>query len=317
MIMLWVFLSLFAAAALAAVNHIDKHLISEYFDGQASGALIIFSTIVAIPLLPILYFLDPTVLSIPLYDAGILLASGILIVIGYLLYLYALEQGEVSIVGPLWLLVPVFTFVLGYMLLNETYVGLQFLGAGLVLLGSFILALELAKEEEEEASDTSITFLGLAVNWVVLGLMSLTALIMALGNILFKASTIELTLITGLFWFFLAFVICSVVFLLIPSYRRQFWHALTKNGKGVLRWSVVNEALNISGEIALLSALLMTSAANAALLSDGFQPFFVIAFAMILTWWGIEDEKVYKHHLIHKLASVIIMVFGTWLLLTP
>src|SRR3990167_8405434 len=116
----WFFIALIPPLVHASVNHIDKHLISKYLKGGEVGSLVLFSALFAVVALPIIVWMDPAVVSISQNDAVLLMINGGLLVGAYICYFYALNKDEASIVVPLFQLVPLFGFGLGYFFLGET-----------------------------------------------------------------------------------------------------------------------------------------------------------------------------------------------------
>jgi hypothetical protein len=57
----WFYIALAAPALWSAVNYIDKYLVEKYFKGGGIGALLIFSSLVGIIVIPF----------IPLFERGI------------------------------------------------------------------------------------------------------------------------------------------------------------------------------------------------------------------------------------------------------
>src|SRR3989338_5774192 len=116
----WFFIALLAPALWSASNHCDKYLISRYFNGVGTGALVLFSSLVGLLVLPVILLFQPTVIEVSFSNALAMIVSGIIAIIGIVLYLYAMKKDEASIVTPLFQTIPVFAFILGYFVLGET-----------------------------------------------------------------------------------------------------------------------------------------------------------------------------------------------------
>ena len=59
----WFLIALIPPAVWAATNHFDKYLLSKYFKGGGVGALMVFSSMIGVLLLPIIYILHPEVVQ--------------------------------------------------------------------------------------------------------------------------------------------------------------------------------------------------------------------------------------------------------------
>lgn len=232
--MTWFWIALVTPLAHAAVNHIDKHLISKYLKGGEVGSLVLFSALFAVCALPIIALIDHGVFSISTRDVVILMINGGLLVLAYICYFYALEKDEASFVAPLFQIIPVLGFVLGYFILGETITLIESLGSLVVIVGAVILAL-----------DVSGVKIGLkkAVFFLMLG----SSALYALNGVLFKfVAETQQRFWPSLFWDFLGKVAFGIlIFLAVKSYRRQFLAVLKENRFSILAMNSINEVLAI------------------------------------------------------------------------
>jgi len=143
--MTWFLLPLLAAALWAVTNHIDKYLLGRYFKSGGIGALVIFSSLAGVIVLPLITVFHPDVFSIKPLLLLLILGNGFLYQLGLLPYLYALQKDEASIVVPLFQITPIFSYILGYAVLGETLTMQQFIGSLLVILGAIGLSLDITE----------------------------------------------------------------------------------------------------------------------------------------------------------------------------
>lgn len=296
----WFIIALITPIAHAAVNHIDKHLLSKYFKGGEVGALVLFSALFAIVGMPVAWLVDPNVLVFSARDISLLMINGLLLVVGFICYFYALNEDEASIVAPLFQVIPVLSFILGYVVLGETLSGTQALGGLIVILGAVFLSLELRG--------------GVRLKQKVFWLMMASSLMYAVNGVLFKFVTEDLQRFwPALFWDFSGKVVFGVIiFLTIASYRKQFLAVLRENKAVVLGLNGLNEILGIIGEGALVFAILLAPVALVQVVS-GFQPAFVFLFGVLLTLFfpGFVRESFSKWHLVQKIVGIVIIIEGT------
>jgi len=113
----------------------------------------------------------------------------------------------------------------------------------------------------------------------------------------------------------LALIGC-LIFVFVGSYRRHFITSLRTNSKAVLSLNFVNESLYMLGNLAFAFAYLMAPI-SLVLLADAFQPIFVLAIGLFMTWFfpQILAEKIHLRHLGHKVLAMLITGLGTYLLL--
>ncbi len=300
----WFIIALITPIAHAAVNHIDKHLISKYLHGSQVGSLVLFSALFAVFALPIIPFIDPTVFSISFPDAILLMINGLILVLAYIYYFYALEQDEASFVAPMFQLIPIFGFILGYYFLGEKLSTLEIIGSAIVVFGAVILSLELLGSR-------------LKIKTSVIFLMAGASLLYAINAVLFKFVAEDLQRFwPSLFWDFAGKVVFGIIiFLTIKSYRNQFLAVLKENRASILALNSVNEVLAIVGEAALVYAVLLAPVALVQVVS-GFQPMFVFFFGILLTLFlpRFGQESLAKKHLIQKFVGIAIIIVGTILI---
>src|SRR3989344_1849366 len=138
--MSYFFLALGASAVWAVSNHIDKYLLSKYFKIGGVGALFIFSSVIYLFILPIIAIFQPDILNISAFNAVVMVFAGMIDTAAILIYLYALQKDEASIVVPLFQVMPVFLYILGYIFLGEELSKMQIAGSLLVMFGAVFIS---------------------------------------------------------------------------------------------------------------------------------------------------------------------------------
>ena len=124
----------------------DDHNWHSFADmkGHSVGALILFTSLFSFVTLPIVLIIDPGAFTATNWIKMVVLgANGGLTVLALIFYFHALASDEASFVAPFFQLIPVFGFVLGYLILGETLKTNQLLGGLLVVLGGLLLSLRL------------------------------------------------------------------------------------------------------------------------------------------------------------------------------
>ena len=140
----WFLLALIAPILWSIVNHIDKHLLSKYFEGRGVGAIMLFSSLFSVLILPIIaFFYHSQIFNLPFRDLITLLFVGLLSASAFYLYLKAMDIEEASIVVPLLQLVPIFGYLLSYLILGESLSIQQIMFSLLIISGIAILSVEI------------------------------------------------------------------------------------------------------------------------------------------------------------------------------
>ncbi len=306
--MTWFWIALVNPLLHAAVNHFDKFLVSKYFktDDNKSpvGALILYSAIFAVILLPFILLFTSGVFDVIWRDRIILSLSGMLLVLAYIFYFYALDRDEATIVAPLFQMIPIFGFILGYLLLGETLTKMQIIGSVVIIAGSVILALNLIGKRIKFKKSVVLFMAG-------------SSLCYALAGVLFKfVAEFSQNFWPSLFWDFVGKIILGIIiFIFIKSYRQSLLLSIKNNRSMGLLLNSTNEILSLVGEMALMFAALLAPIALVQVVS-GFQPLFVFVFGVVLTLFlpTIGKESLSKASLMQKILGIIVIITGTILI---
>jgi drug/metabolite transporter (DMT)-like permease len=302
--MIWFFIALIGPFFYAMTNHIDKVLLEKYFKNGGVGTLLIFSSLLSAMALPFLLLIDRTVLDVGGMQILALMIVGTLNVMVLLCYFRAIQEEEASVVVVFYQLVPAFGCILSYFVLGEVLTKLQLIAMATVILGTTIISFEIDSDNKFKLRKNTIL------------LMIFAAFFWALGSVIFKTVALEENLWRSLFWEHLTLTMVGIgIFAFMPSYRDNFLLAIKTNSKGILSLNVANEMLYIMGNVACSFAYLLAPI-GLVLLTESFQPIFVLAIGIILTIFfpKISVEKIQAKHLWPKIIAICITGIGTYLL---
>ncbi|MFA6250488.1 MAG: EamA family transporter [Candidatus Shapirobacteria bacterium] len=219
-------------------------------------------------------------------------------------YYYALQKDEASICVPLFQLIPVFSYVLAYLVLGETLVIYQILGGVFIVGGAIGISLDLSDGKKIKFKKE--------VFW----LMMLSSVIFALNFLFFKYFAIQSNFWFTSFWEYVGFAIFAVLIMLfVKSYRAQFVDVLRNNKVTVLGLNGANEIINIIAKISFNFASLLTPV-TLVWVVNGLQPFFVFVYGVLLTLFfpKISQENISKKVLSQKLLAIIVMFIGAYII---
>lgn len=302
--MSWFFLALVGPFLYAVTNYIDKVLLEKYFKQGGVGTLLIFSGLLSVLALPVLYYLDPTPFAVGPANIAVLAFVGVLHALVLFFYLKALETEEVSITVIFYQLVPVFGLGLGYLILGETLSTLELVAMAVIILGTSIVSFEVDAENRfRMRKKTMFYMVSASACW-------------ALGSVIFKAVALEEDVARSLFWEHLMLtVIGAGLFLFVRSYRKHFLAAIRKNSVPILSLNVLNESLFMLGNVVFSFAYMLAPVAL-VLLGESYQPLFalMIGVFLTLTFPHIIKEKIHVRHLWQKGFAIAVTGLGTYLL---
>lgn len=301
--MSWFFIALLAPACYAATNYIDKYLISKYFNNRGTGAVMIFSTLAGLITLPFILLFQPDAIFLSFNQAILVLLSGFIQAFALLPYFYALKEDETSAIVPIYQSIPVFSYLLGYFLLNEILASKQVLGMILIIAGSMGISLELIGKK--------IRFKAKPFFYMIF-----SSVLIAVSSLIFKYVSNSEGFGKSIFWFFIGAIIFSFTLLIfIRSYREQFFDVFRKNGMFVVKLNLINEFFEKVAEFSMNYAIVLVPVALAWTV-NGFQPFFIFFYGIILSIFfpHIIKENLAARHLIKKLVLIIIIFIGGYML---
>jgi len=184
----WFLIALLPPIFWSLTNHIDKYLLTKYFKDGAIGAVMIFSASIAILLLPIILLIQPSVLQNFQINYLLIILNGTLYLFASLPYFYALEKDDASLSVPLFQMIPVFSFILGYIFLKETLSVTQILGGIIIVISSIFISLNISDIKK------------MKMKWDVFGLMALSSILFSLNFIFFKYFAVETDFWITSFW---------------------------------------------------------------------------------------------------------------------
>lgn len=299
--MSWFFITLLAPLCWSIVNCFDKYLVDRYFKERGAGALLIWSALIGMILLGPIALIEPNIGNVSFKNALILIGFGILYIAALIPYLHGLQDEEMSLIVPMWQMIPVFIYILGVIFLDEYLNTPQLTGSALIIGGAIGLSLELGQKIKLRLR----TFL----------LMTLSSLIYGIHGIMFKVIALEESFWVTSFWEFVGFSIASVTLLLYGPYRYQFTSSLKKNFWAMITINGVSEFLAMAGQM-IMSFMSLTIPVALAYIVNGFQPFFVFLFGLLLTLFfpTVIKENITKKVLLQKSIMIALMFLGVVLL---
>ncbi len=302
--MSWFLLALVGPFLYAVTNYIDKILLEKYFRQGGVGTLMIFSALLSVLALPILYVMNPTPLAVGLVNIGILATVGVLHALVLFFYLKALQSDEVSVTVIFYQLVPVFAVGLGFLFLHETLTVMQLIAMAIIILGTSIVSFEIDTENQFRMRRKTVLY------------MLAASFCWALGSVIFKFVALEEDVVRSLFWEHLMLTLIGIgLFLFVRSYRTHFLTAIRKNSLPILSLNILNEVIFMVGNVVFSFAYMLAPVAL-ILLAESYQPLFALGIGVFLTFFfpRIIAEKIHVRHIWQKIFAIVVTGIGTYLL---
>jgi drug/metabolite transporter (DMT)-like permease len=296
MVLEWFYVALLSSVLIAAVNIVDKVIISDYNIPPLVYAMVISAT--SLMPLVIVPFIDFKVLSLAVLTFTMLV--GFVRIYYTLPYFKALTIEEVSRVIPALQLMPVFVLILSTIFLREVLRWQDYTGFVLLVIGGTLCAIRLKK--------------GISVS-VAFYLMIASSFLLAVYSVGLKVLYASQDFYSVFIWVQIAGFITLFQFMLFKPLRSTLvtTYKTTRKRVGVL---LVGEqavayvsvfAYNYAiahGSISLVSAVAST------------QPLFVLLFATAISYWfpRILREQLTRQDIILKCFGIAIIFLGAFLI---
>jgi len=301
----WFLIALIAPILWSIVNHIDKHILSKYQEGRGIGAILIFSSLFSVFVLPFIAFLHPSeIFNISFGNFFILIFIGFLGAMAFYFYLKAMDVEEASVVVPLFQFDPVFGYILSYFILGESLNVFQILSSILILVGIIILSIEIDIDNKFKIKKR------------VLFLVAVSSFLFALGGVLFKKLALADSFWIAIFWQYVGLTLFGIlVFIFHKKLKRDFLNMVRVPQLKIFFLNIISELLYIIGGIANNFAIIIAPV-TLVFVVNSYQPIFVFITGVFLTIFFPKFvlEKISSKHFFHKLLSIIIILAGSCLL---
>lgn len=147
--------------------------------------------------------------------------------------------------------------------------------------------------------------------------MSLSSLLISVGSVLFKIAAKESNIWVSFFWVYIGyFIYTAILFMLHRNIRREFFQDFRSNSAKIITLNVLNEVFTAFGNLAFNQALLMAPIGLVYFIGEGFQPFFVLIFGILITkiFPKLGQENISADHLTQKVLAITLMAVGVYLI---
>ena len=299
--MFWLVFALCGPISWAASTHIDKYLVDKYFRDSDTAVLIVFTALIGLIALPVIWAFDRGVLSLSPLAIAVMTLSGVFYMGAMLFYLRAIQSEEASVVAPLFQLSVLFTLLLAYLSLRESMALSQFAGIGLIILGVLTVSLH------------GRSFVrGLKARLVAL--MVASTFILSLSSVVFKYFAVQESFWGTTFWTFVGEALFGLGIIAVPAYRRQFAALFKKSPGAVIGINAANEVINLGGGLGVRYASLLAPVALVSAVSST-TTLFVFFFGVLLTMFfpRLGRENLSAGNLARKGLAAILVSIGVLL----
>ena len=302
----WFLYAIGAPFLWAIVNIVDQFLVLKFSQKnkeRSSGGLVLFSSLIGLLIAIFIGLSTSSIFNITILNKLLLFTTGALSILWIILYLYALEIENISIVAPWFLTVPIFSYLLGYIFLGEILLHNQIVGSLVVLSGLVLISINFSQNKKIKEKKIIIYML-------------FVSLIIAISGIVFKYVTVGGNFWVSSFWEYLGLgTIGLLLYVFIPKYRHEFMYMNKIGGKKILLLNIISELMTISGNLLTNFALLLAPVTMVYLVGS-LQPAIVLILTIVGTKFfpNIIKDNISRRVLIPKIISIVLMIIGSFLL---
>ena len=300
----WFLIALGAPFLWALVNISDKYLVEKYSTGKrGSGGLVLFSSLIGIFAAGVIGAFTSGVLAITFLDKLLLVATGGITIAWVILYLFALETEDISVVAPWFLTIPVFGYIFGYIFLGETLSVQQLIGSVIVLLGVFLISVDFADPAGKFKRGLAFYMLPACFLASIIG-------------VIFKYVTLEGNFWVSSFWQYAGLGFFGLLlYIFVPKYRREFALMNKSGGIKIFTLNTLSEIFSIWGNLLTNYAIRLAPVAMVYLVGS-FQPAILLFLTVLATKFfpDIIKENIGGNVLFYKIIAIVIMVLGSIML---
>jgi drug/metabolite transporter (DMT)-like permease len=301
--MTWLLFALLAPFLFALTNHLDKILLGRYFANIKATTLLFYTAIVSAFIALSIFILNPGVLTIPLFDAGLMFAAGVIFYFAITPFIKALNIEEASRVIPIFQIQPVFAYIFGVVLFSETLSLPQALAGMVIIAGALLINLDL---------DNRRRFKG-----AVFGLVALSCIFYMLESATFKFVGGNYGFWDASFYQYLGTAVAGAfIFFTSKSNRADFKKLSKEGGAKIFAGATLSAIISMAGRMAFNYALLLAPLVMVQLV-QATQAIFVLMIGTLLAVFipKYGKENISRKHMVQKIVSIVIIVSGTSLLL--
>lgn len=297
---IWLLVAIWAPLLWAFSNHIDKYLITKYGSAVGIRGVVTFSALFSSVISAVALYFSVGLFSMSTVSMIKLYISGILGIFAVLYYVKALSHDEASVVAPVFQMIPVIAFILGYIFLGESLNNSQMLGGLIVMSGAIFISTELKD---------------LKFNKKVFLLTFFSSILFAVYQLLFKSGASD-NFWNSIFWQSLGSFTVGLYFLLNKKYRDDFKLIFKSNSKKIIFWSLLVELTTACGNLLISMAIILAPSVALVLLVESFQPICVFLLGIVFTVFipSFAKESIDKKTLIKKILAIAVIITGSYIL---
>jgi len=301
----WFLFALVGPILWSIVNHIDKHILSNYSEGKGVGAILVFSCLSSVFVLPLIFVMEYQELGQVTGNALLsLLLIGFMSATAFYFYLKAMDSEEASVVVPMFQLIPVFGYVLGYTILDEVLNTMQMVSCLVIISGIIIISINTEERNKISVKKQTLVY------------ATMSSFLFALHDTLFKKIALVESFWVATFWQYLGICLFGLALILLKKeFRNDLQYMFQGSARKMIALNVMSEVLYVAGNLANNFATMLAPIALVLVVSS-YQSVFVLLGSLILAVFvpSLAREHISRLALIQKCISIVLIIIGSYFL---
>ena len=291
---LWIYVVLLAQLIWSVCSLIDKFVIHK---GHIKNPLVYIAVngITQVFIIFLIPFIKIGLLGF--FDFAMALISSITVMAGIALYYKAVQYDEISRINILFQIIPVFTFILSFLILGEIITGYHFLGFLLLITGGILVSCRKTKK----------SFKFSRAFYYLLPASMLIAISYIAAKHVFNITNFW----NGVFWLRLTGL--AVLFtLFIPQVKNDFVHSFKNMNMKIKKLLFFKMVIDFSAFILSDLAILLGPVTLVSALASSSAPVLVFILALFTSLYAPQwvKEDIDKNTILLKAIAIILVVTG-------
>lgn len=296
--MSWMILASIPPLLWAISNHIDEYLSKHHFK-TSPFLMILGACFIQFPIGLALLAYHPTALNIPFLDIIMISLLGVFVFLCFVPYIKALQIGDASVAVPIFQIIPVLTFFMSWLFLQETVGIYKLIASFVIIFAALAVTWDFSKK---------------SISYHVVFLMLLATFGLSIHNIFSRYYlTNGVDWLTFIIWGLIGTGIFACLAVLFKRSWGQELLSICRNGGLKVSGLFTFQAfLDLAAFSLFAAAMAIAPAAGLVSTMNGLQPFFVIVVAFLAGKYMPEKFKkeITTQTWIWRIFCIIILFAG-------
>lgn len=297
----WFFIALAAPLLWAVTNHFDKYLVFRFSKEIKFTSFIISSGFYFLIFAVFILLFKHSVLQVSVTEAVLMLVAGAFGIYYIFPYYIALSLDEASVVVPMYQMVPIIGFVLGFIFLKEHLTSTQIIAGLIIISGSLGLSLDFSQK--------------IRLKGKVFLLMFASSLVISIEALIYKSVAVRVGYWTSIFWLQSGFAFFSLLLLIFRNNRVNFIQLVVRERPFFFGLIGIIEVFNTGAFLLFDYAYLLAPIALVQLVGS-IQPLFVFLIGTMASFLAFRQvsENISVKFFAQKVIFICLILAGSYLL---